>query len=487
MWNKIYKNPGWLLIIASLIVVSLHFTQMGINLDSTTYSVVARNMLETGRWLSPTYTEFYYKDFAQHPPFVMWIQAVVFKILGANDITARLFGVFCVIGSIFLVFLIGKKIKDENFGFIAGLILLLTPNFITFGNSTLLDGPMTFFILFAIYWWIVSCENSKSIVPFLLWGGSAGLAFLTKGLAILPVYAGILLGCLLIKQNRENHKFYLGLLVSFSIPAVYIIIENLFGQGVFTDLYFKNQIGGAVNDVILKSEIKYFKYPVKFISQYYLPWSLFFLYGIYVVIKRKAHLFFLPLIIQILYFSFYSVAPRVYSHYYMPSYGLGCILAALPIYEIFIKKNWNFESFRSYFLSTLLIISVVIQLIPIRFQYIRRPYLVKLTPVVKKWNDNFKGDFGLSIGKVDWGLVAKAKWYWNTDILFVNNLENAIEKLNKDKKFGFIIVKNTEITHDIKSKADLLEKNSKYSIIVSKGNIVKYTRPYNEFPTEWIR
>ena len=99
LWNKLVKwiesNPVTSLIICSGMFLSLGWWQDGINLDSTTYAVIARNITEHGGWFNPTYTPFYHSGFAEHPYLVLWMQAVIFKLFGANDSTARIFGQLC--------------------------------------------------------------------------------------------------------------------------------------------------------------------------------------------------------------------------------------------------------------------------------------------------------------------------------------------------------------------------------------------------------
>ena len=82
---------------------------------------------------------------------------------------------------------------------------------------------------------------------------------------------------------------------------------------------------------------------------------------------------------------------------------------------------------------------------PISMQYIRKPQIVKLSPVIKKWNENFKNKYGLSAGSIKWGIVAKAKWYWNTDILYLGTPGEAAKKILSDSNFNFIILSNKKV------------------------------------------
>lgn len=55
----------------------------------------------------------------------------------------RLFSVGCV----FLTFLLGEILISTAVGLVAGLVLTLTPEFLSYGSRFHLDTPMIFFIL----------------------------------------------------------------------------------------------------------------------------------------------------------------------------------------------------------------------------------------------------------------------------------------------------------------------------------------------------
>ena len=116
------------------------------------------------------------------------MQAIIFLLFWAGDSTARLFGALCTAGSVVVIYLLGKEVGGRRFGFLSGLILLLTYNFLQIGNSTLLDVPMTFFVLVTL-WGLARLHNSGSGKPHLfgIVGLSLGLGFLTKGVVSAPV------------------------------------------------------------------------------------------------------------------------------------------------------------------------------------------------------------------------------------------------------------------------------------------------------------
>jgi 4-amino-4-deoxy-L-arabinose transferase-like glycosyltransferase len=135
-WSDFKRSDYLFLSLSALMLLTLKLNDYGIGLDSAIYASVARNIAESGNWLSPTYTEFYHTQFAEHPPLVFWMLALVFKLFGANDVTARLISILTGWGSILLVYAIGCRIVDRCFGFIAAAMLLLTFNYSSISTKT---------------------------------------------------------------------------------------------------------------------------------------------------------------------------------------------------------------------------------------------------------------------------------------------------------------------------------------------------------------
>ena len=102
-WSDFERSDYLFLSLGALMLLTLKLNQYGIGLDSAIYASVTRNIAEGGNWLSPTYTEFYHTQFAEHPPLVFWMLALVFKLFGVNDVTARLVSILTGWGSILRV------------------------------------------------------------------------------------------------------------------------------------------------------------------------------------------------------------------------------------------------------------------------------------------------------------------------------------------------------------------------------------------------
>ena len=72
-WSDFERSDYLFLSISALTLLTLKLNDYGIGLDSAIYASVARHIAEGGNWLSPTYTEFYHTQFAEHPPLALWM------------------------------------------------------------------------------------------------------------------------------------------------------------------------------------------------------------------------------------------------------------------------------------------------------------------------------------------------------------------------------------------------------------------------------
>ncbi len=107
--------------------------------DPVIYAAVAKSMLVRGEW-----TTLYLagQPFFDKPPLVVWLAALAFKLFGVSTWSARLPGVALGIAACLVLWRLGACLFDERVGLAAGAILALTPGFVRFGSTLLLDTAL---------------------------------------------------------------------------------------------------------------------------------------------------------------------------------------------------------------------------------------------------------------------------------------------------------------------------------------------------------
>src|SRR5256712_926227 len=144
--------------------------------DPVIYAAVAKSMLVRGEWATQYLAG---QPFFDKPPLVAWLAALAFELFGVSTWSARLPGVALGIAACLVLWRLGAFLFDERVGLAAGAILALTPGFVRFGSTLLLDTALALGSLAGLLATARAFERGGS---GLWWAGVwFGVAFLGKG------------------------------------------------------------------------------------------------------------------------------------------------------------------------------------------------------------------------------------------------------------------------------------------------------------------
>ncbi len=159
--------------------------------DEGSNAEAAREMLETGDWISPTLN---YEPRYAKPAFVYWIISSTYTFLGINEFTARLPAALFGLGLLFVQYWFLNRLLGSTIAFIATLILLLNAEFVGLHRMAMTDPELVFFTTLATYSFWIGFKATGADRNF-LWLFYIGMAFamLTKGPigVIIPLLAVI--------------------------------------------------------------------------------------------------------------------------------------------------------------------------------------------------------------------------------------------------------------------------------------------------------
>lgn len=146
--------------------------------DEINFAECAREMIVSGNYLSP---QIDFEAFHEKPPFFIWLQVVFMKIFGINEFAARLPNALIGVFSLFTLFLIGKKERNERFGLYWTMLYFasLLPHF--YFKSGIIDPVFNYFIFTSIYFLYKGVCITKAKLDFIYAGLLCSLAVLTKG------------------------------------------------------------------------------------------------------------------------------------------------------------------------------------------------------------------------------------------------------------------------------------------------------------------
>ncbi len=154
--------------------------------DEINFAESAREMIVTGNYHR---VQINFQPFWEKPPLFFWLQASCMQLFGINEFAARLPNALFGIITLVTFFLIGKKYKSPQFGFIWAISYLGTFLPHLYFKSAIIDPVFNYFIFMGIYFMYKSLPKSAlngrdfkiKYLHVSLAGFFIGLATLTKG------------------------------------------------------------------------------------------------------------------------------------------------------------------------------------------------------------------------------------------------------------------------------------------------------------------
>lgn len=149
--------------------------------DEINFAESAREMIVTGNYHR---VQINFQPFWEKPPLFFWLQAGAMKLFGINEFAARFPNAIFGIITLVTFFLIGKKYRSAQFGFIWAISYLGTFLPHLYFKSGIIDPIFNYFIFLGMYFMYLDISGeifkNKYLYPCLA-GLFIGLATLTKG------------------------------------------------------------------------------------------------------------------------------------------------------------------------------------------------------------------------------------------------------------------------------------------------------------------
>jgi 4-amino-4-deoxy-L-arabinose transferase-like glycosyltransferase len=190
------------------------------------YALVAREMLESGRWLLPYLGGEVYTD---KPPLLFWSIALISALgSGVTEWTARLPTALAAVGVCLVTWRLGVRLFSPLTGLLAALVLATSGGFFWSGRQALPDMLLTLWTTGA-FWALWEWFTSKRLQAVIAAGVCMGFATLTKGPVgvVLPSLFGLMY--LLVRRQRPTLSgreallclgTFLGVTLTWFVPAV---------------------------------------------------------------------------------------------------------------------------------------------------------------------------------------------------------------------------------------------------------------------------
>jgi 4-amino-4-deoxy-L-arabinose transferase-like glycosyltransferase len=141
---------------------------------------VAREMKESGAWLSPSYDGIAYLD---KPAFFFKAVALSLAAFGDNETAARLPSAMFALALLAITFLFCRRVHGMRCAIMAVIIIATMPLYVVFSRTIIFDMTLAFFVSAAIFagYRAEECSGKSRRNWYLLGALTAGFATLVKG------------------------------------------------------------------------------------------------------------------------------------------------------------------------------------------------------------------------------------------------------------------------------------------------------------------
>lgn len=279
-------SAGLLLV---LYVAGLFFNVTG---DAAKYAFISKNILNTNDWI---FLKIQGQPYLQKPPFLFWLSALSFKLLGVSNFTFKLpIFLYSLLG-FYATFRLGKSLFDERIGMMAATMMAFSAISVLYNSDIHTDIILQTNVVLSL-WLLYEFVKSRKIL-FLAGGAVAvGLSILTKGPfgAMVPFFA--VLGYIISQKEFKLlyspwWLLFVAIVAITITPAVLPFIQQKGSDGLWFFIW-QNNIGRLTGSYMgTNPDPLYYIHSLAYLL---LPWSIVVGAGVYLQYKKFIKKQFLP-------------------------------------------------------------------------------------------------------------------------------------------------------------------------------------------------
>jgi 4-amino-4-deoxy-L-arabinose transferase-like glycosyltransferase len=311
--------------------------------DEPRFGLIAQEMLRDGSFVVPHLQGEIYTN---KPPLYLWMAALLSMATGGvSEWAARVPSALAAIGSVLLVYGLGRRWWGERSGWISALVLMTAGHFLLRGRWASTDMSLGFFFLLSMVL-LAACLGLGRGNHIHLGAGrwffvAAALATLTKGPVGIVLPIGILVIFLVLERRAGDllrFPWMSGVALFVLIVAPWYVLYGLeAGGGRLGVVLIKENVARYLN---AWNNVQPFYYYLHRFPLSFLPWSLFFPAVIVALVRRwragaAAPLRFLTVWFAVV-FLFFSISSGKRTVYLLPLFPAAALLVGW-----FLDRGWE--------------------------------------------------------------------------------------------------------------------------------------------------
>ena len=264
------RRPVLTLLLLSLLTFFLGLGRQAISdSDEGFYAEAAREMVETGNWLTPYFN---YEERWQKPVLYYWLTALTNLVTGPTEFAARFWSAMSGLGLVLLTWAAARRMTGgEDAAWLAGAIVATSYGYFAMARLALPDLPLAFFITLGVWaalegWWMVA-------------GLAAALGFLTKGPVALVIPAIVLIPIWWRERRTRPPRLADLLLAALVFVAIglpwYGAMTFVHGSAYLQSFFLGDNLERFATDRFNEPRAIWFYVPILIGGM--LPWSMYLL------------------------------------------------------------------------------------------------------------------------------------------------------------------------------------------------------------------
>ncbi len=246
--------------------------------DEGRYAEIPREMLVRGDFVTPTLNGVLYFE---KPPLYYWSVALAFKLFGLTEWAARSVSALSAIGTVLLVYALGRRMFGARAGLLGAVVLSTTVFWAGMARQNIIDIQFSFLLFAALtLWWFGRSEQlpSRQTAYFLGFWAALALAVLSKGpVSAVLIGAAVFFHALINKQwqDLKMMRWLPGVSLLLLITAPWFIAIAR-AQPDFNHFFWYGQhIGRFLGQGENREHVEGVTWFVQLLPAIFFPWSLF--------------------------------------------------------------------------------------------------------------------------------------------------------------------------------------------------------------------